>query len=86
MNESLKARDCRPLENVPADYCRKLKSGLARLEKAIQEQYEALSPAGRELIARAVREAEEASWATPFPSLFFPALAHLKLSEVMPSA
>ncbi len=86
MNTILQARDCRPPENVPADYCRKLKHGIARLEKAIQTQYETLYPTGGDLIARAVREAEEASWATPFPSLFFPALAHLKLSEMLPSA
>jgi len=86
MNDILEARDCQPPENVPADYCRKLKNGIARLAAAIQSQYEALYPTGCDLIARAVREAEEASWATPFPSLFFPALAHLKVSEMMPSA
>jgi len=86
MNDIFKARDCQPPESVPTDYCRKLRSGIARLEAAIQLQYEALYPAGRDLIARAVREAEESSWATPFPSLFFPALAHLKVSEMMPSA
>ncbi|CAN5505680.1 hypothetical protein BH18VER2_BH18VER2_14530 [soil metagenome] len=86
MNHMITAEDCRPPANVPKDYCRKLKSGIARLEATIQAQYEAIYPAGRELIARAVREAKEASWTTPFPSLFFPALAHLKVSEVFPSA
>jgi len=86
MNDILEGSDCHPPDNVPADYCRKLKSGIARLEAAIQSQYEAVYPTGRDLIARAVREAVEASWATPFPSLFFPALAHLKVSEMMPSA
>jgi hypothetical protein len=86
MNMILESRDCQPLENVPADYCRKLKSGLARLEEAIQTHYETIYPAARELIARAVQEAEEASWATPFPSLFFPTLAHLKVREMIPLA
>lgn len=86
MNNILEARDCQPPENVPLDYCRKLKSGIARLEAAIQRQYEAIYPTGGDLIARAMREAEEASWATPFPSLFFPTLAHLKMSELMVSA
>lgn len=86
MNNILETTNCRSSENVRSEYCRKLKSGIARLEAAIQAQYESLYPAGRELIARAVREAKEAAWGTPFPSLFFPALAHLKMSEVFPSA
>lgn len=81
-----KPRDCRPPENAPADYCRKLKSGIARLQAAILTEYETTVPTERERIARAVREAEEAAWATPFPSLFFPALAHLRVSENIPSA
>lgn len=86
MNNNRETRNCRPPENVPADYCRKLKSGIARLEAAIQSQYEEAFPAGGDWIARAIREAEEAAWATPFPSLFFPALAHLRVNEMMPSA
>ena len=86
MNADLEARECRAPENAPADYCRKLKNGIARLQGAIQSHYEETFPAEREAIARAVREAERAAWATPFPSLFFPALAHLRVSERIPSA
>ena len=80
------AKDCSPPESAPADYCQKLKSGITRLQAAIQSHYEATFPAERESIARAVREAERAAWATPFPSLFFPALAHLRVSERIRSA
>ena len=79
-------RDCRSPENAPADYCQKLKKGIARLQSAIQSHYEEAFPTERESIIRAVREAEKAAWATPFPSLFFPALAHLRVSEMIPSA
>ena len=78
--------DCHPPENAPADYCQKLKNGIARLQAGIQSHYEEAFPAEREWIARAVREAEKAAWATPFPSLFFPALAHLRVSERIPLA
>ena len=81
-----KASDCRRPENVPADYCRKLKNGLTRLQGAIQAQYETAFPTERERIARALREAREAAWETPFPSLFFPTLAHLRISEKMATA
>lgn len=86
MNDLTKAKDCHRPENAPADYCQKLKSGIARLQIAIQSQYEEAFPAQHEWIARAVREAEKAAWTTPFPSLFFPALAHLRVNEGMPSA
>ena len=79
-------RDCHPPENAPADYCQKLKNGIGRLQAAIQSHYEEAFPAERESISRAVREAEKAAWATPFPSLFFPALAHLRVSERILSA
>jgi hypothetical protein len=72
--------------NAPKDYCHKLKSGIARLGASIQRQYEDALPTGGDWIARAIRDAEEAAWATPFPSLFFPALAHLRVNEMMPSA
>lgn len=79
-------RGCRPPENAPTDYCQKLKSGIARLQSAILAQYEEAFPAEREWIARVVREAEKAAWATPFPSLFFPVLAHLQVNQRMPPA
>jgi len=77
---------CRPPQNVPADYCRRLKSGIMRLRSAIQTHYEEMFPEGGDRIARAIGEAEKAAWATPFPSLFFPTLAHLRVRELMPSA
>lgn len=77
---------CQPPKGVPSDYCEKLKKGIARLQAAIQLQYETAFPNGSDWIDRAVREAEKAAWATPFPSLFFPALAHLKVNERIPMA
>ena len=79
-------RDCRSPEDAPADYCQKLKNGIVRLQRAIQSHYETAFPTEREWITRAVGEAEKAAWATPFPSLFFPPLAHLRVSERLPSA
>ncbi|MBA2436446.1 MAG: hypothetical protein H0V54_15435 [Chthoniobacterales bacterium] len=77
---------CQPPADAPKDYCRKLKSGISRLETNIRLEYEETFPAGGEWIANAIREAREAAWSTPYPSLFFPALAHLRVNERMPSA
>ena len=70
----------------PSDYCQKLKNGISRLRSTIQSQYEEAFPDRGDWIAQAVREAEEVAWTTTFPSLFFPPLARLKLSEMIPSA
>lgn len=86
MNTNLEIRNCQAPKDAPSGYCLKLKRGIGRLEKAIQLHYENLYPGARQLIARAVREAKEASWSTPFPSLFFPTLAHLKVRELIPTA
>ena len=77
---------CRPPKHAPADYCQRLKSGIMRLRTAIQTHYEGIFPGGSDQIARAIGEAEKAAWATPFPSLFFPTLAHLRVRELMPTA
>jgi hypothetical protein len=77
---------CDAPQGFPADYCRKLKEGIKRLEMAIQAEYEAAYPGDGERIARGVREAKASAWGTPFPSLFFPAFAHLKVNEQLLSA
>jgi hypothetical protein len=71
--------------NAPKDYCQRLKSGLARLELMLLQQYEEAFPNEGESIARAIRAAKDAAWLTTFPSLFFPVLAHLRMNGMRPS-
>ena len=47
-NDIAEFRDCRSPENAPADYCQKLKNGIARLQGAIQSHYEEAFPTERE--------------------------------------
>ena len=78
--------DCHRPADFPKEYCHKLKSGLARLEAALRLQYEEAFPGAQHRITGALEEAKEAAWSTPFPALFFPALAHLRVREVIPLA
>jgi hypothetical protein len=78
--------NCWEREDVPTEYCHKLRSGIIRLQNAIQLQYEKSFPAAAEQIARAICEAEVAAWGTPFPALFFPTLAHLRVREILLAA
>jgi hypothetical protein len=59
-----------------------LKSGLARLKNAVQSEYESAFPGQADAIERALAQAETLAWSTPFPSLFFPPLARIGLTEI----
>ena len=77
---------CGRAGTVSKEYCRKLRDGLGRLRARIRSDYEAVFPDESNRIAEAVKEAEEAAWITPFPALFFPPLAHLKVRERLAQA
>jgi hypothetical protein len=68
--------------NLGTDYGRKLKSGIGRLKQAIQAQYAHAFPNQFDSIKRAIAEAETMAWSTPFPSLFFPPLARIRIHEI----
>lgn len=70
---------CRSPQNLPEGYCRKLRAGLGRLRARLRSDYESAFPNESEQIELAIKEAEAAAWGTPFPALFFPPLAHLKV-------
>jgi len=69
--------------NAPADYRRKLRRGITRLKATLQQRYEDAFPDGRSWIQRAVADAETVAWATPFPALFFSALVHIRVAEIL---
>ena len=72
---------CRPPQNLPKEYCRKLQAGLGRLRARVRSDYETNFPNERIQIELAIKEAEAAAWDTPFPGLFFAPLAHLKVRQ-----
>lgn len=72
---------CRSPQNLPKEYCRKLRAGLGRLRARVRSDYEIAFPNEKDQIELAIKEAEAAAWGTPFPALFFPPLAHLKVQE-----
>ena len=82
MNNKKNEPNCERLDNVAAASCRKLKSGIARLKTAIQTHYVNAFPDRLDSIEHAMAEAEASAWSTPFPSLFFPALARIRLDEL----
>jgi hypothetical protein len=58
--------------------CRKLDAAVHELKRSIVEEFQARVPAHGRMIESAVNEAEALAWQTPFPHLFFPALAREK--------
>jgi hypothetical protein len=77
------SQPCQPPANAPADYRRKLKRGITRLKATLQRRYEDIFPDGRSWIGRAIADAEKTAWATPFPALFFSALVHIRIAEIL---
>jgi len=77
------SRPCQPPANAAADYCRKLRRGITRLKATLQQRYEDIFPDGRSWIGRAIADAEKMAWSTPFPALFFSALVHIRVAEIL---
>ena len=61
--------------------CRKLNTAVHELKQSIVQEFQARVPAHGRMIESAVNEAEALAWQTPFPHLFFPALAQEKAVE-----
>jgi hypothetical protein len=82
MNHKKTEPNCQRSDQVAAASYGKLKSGIARLKAALQAQYVNAFPSRLGSIKRAIAAAEASAWSTPFPSLFFLALARIRLHEL----
>ena len=64
-------------------FCRELIAALGKLKDRLLEQYERTLPGRRHLIQQAIADAEEMAWRTPFPHLFLPDFAEVRLAEII---
>ena len=62
-----------------------LRGVITRLKTRLQARYERLLPGQAERIQRALEKAESAAWRTPFPHLFLPDFAELRLARLAES-
>ena len=62
--------------------CRTLLQQLNELKASVLHQFESQLQGHRDLLQAAVNEAEALAWQTPYPHLFFPALAEEKAIAV----
>src|SRR4051812_22980341 len=67
----------------PAQVCRHLLVALADLKTRLQRKFELAYPGHSQVIRRAVAEAEQLAWQTPFPHLLLPDLAEVRVSELV---
>lgn len=68
---------------IPAGFCRKLSDSLLALKEQLITKYEDALPGRRHLVRELIAEAEALAWETPFPHLFLPDFAELRLAEVL---
>lgn len=69
--------------HVAPRFCRKLLSALAALKEQLRQRYDTLLPGRPGLVRELIAEAEALAWETPFPHLFLPDFAELRLAEVL---
>jgi hypothetical protein len=66
--------------------CQKLESAITTLKERLLSKYEREQPEHHGLIQQAVEQAEELSWQTSFPHLFFPEFAEVCLAGLVGAA
>jgi hypothetical protein len=76
---------CNSAAQVPVEFCRKVVAGVVELKDRLIKQYEAALPGQSLLVNRAVEEAEELAWETPFPHLFLPDFVELRIAQLAPA-
>ena len=69
--------------DVAPGFCTKLLSALAALKEQLRRRYDILLPGRPGLVRELIAEAEARAWETPFPHLFLPDFAELRLAEVL---
>jgi hypothetical protein len=74
---------CQSPGDVPAQFCRELLAALGDLKTRLHEKFERSHPGRGRMIRQAVAEAEELAWETPFPHLFLPDFAELRLAAMV---
>ena len=70
-------------ENTPPHFCEDLMLALGKLKTRLVARFEQKWPGRRQLIQQAIADAEELAWRTPFPHLFLPDFAELRLAEII---
>lgn len=76
---------CSSAVQVPVEFCHKVVAGVVDLKDRLVKQYEAALPGQASLVRKAVEEASELAWNTPFPHLFLPDFAEIRIAELAPA-
>ena len=82
MKTAPNSNDCASATGTPRQFCRELIAAIGKLKQRLLEQYEQTLPGRGQLIRKAIAEAEELAWQTPFPHLFLPDFAEVRLAEI----
>jgi hypothetical protein len=67
----------------PLHFYRELFEAVGELRNRLREKYERALPGHGYLVRKAISEAEDLAWQTPFPHLLLPDYAELRLAEVL---
>ena len=85
-SHTMKAKQTKPCPSnveIPPHFCENLMSALGKLKARLFSRFEKALPGRGQLIRKAIEEAEELAWQTPFPHLFLPDFAEVRLAEAV---
>ena len=63
-----------------------LTTAIAELRERLRTRYEQIFPGQKTLIEDVLEEAESVAWCTPFPHLFLPDLAEVRMARIATTA
>jgi hypothetical protein len=72
--------DCSPR------FYQSLSTAITELRERLRMHYEHIFPGQKTLIADVLEEAESVAWCTPFPHLFLPDLAEVRMARIASAA
>lgn len=78
----MKTDACTSNIHVAPQFCRQIEEALARTKERLRAKYEDLFPFSSGNVEQALDEAEALAWATPFPHLFLPDFAEVRVNAL----
>ena len=78
----MRTQDCSSNIHIAPQFCRHLKQVIARTKARLKAKYEELFPFSSANVEQALNEAEELAWQTPFPHLFLPDFAEVRVNAL----
>ena len=76
----MKNHHCSSTIHVAPQFCGHLKEAIRHAKERLRQKYEEVYPDQGHEVVEALEEAEDLAWSTPFPHLFLPDFAEIRVN------